>query len=169
MGYLVSQVPFNRKRKTVNRVNHLLASLSSSTASHLYRSPRPLFISRPFSSRSLSHPRTRPPGGRAAVFIRDFSWCECRRYDVRSSRLEKGCVSASLFYFCGFVLEGLSGREGCQDLQVRNLTIAASTATMPLMMLIMTPAMALITVMMQSPIAWKQDITAPIFAVCVCW
>lgn len=51
--------------------------------------------------------------------------------------------------------------------------MAESTATMPLMMLMMTPAMALMTVMMQSPMPWKQDITAPIFAVLCgvfgCW
>lgn len=43
--------------------------------------------------------------------------------------------------------------------------MAESTATIPLMMLMMTPATALMHVMMQSPMPWKQDITAPIFAV----
>lgn len=43
--------------------------------------------------------------------------------------------------------------------------MAASTATMPLTMAMMTPAMALITVIMHAPMAWKQETTAPMFAV----
>lgn len=47
--------------------------------------------------------------------------------------------------------------------------MAARTATTPLMMLIITPAMALMTVMMQSPMAWRQDTTTPMLTVfCRC-
>lgn len=55
-----------------------------------------------------------------------------------------------------------------KNVQVKNRTMAARTATQPLIMDMMTPAMALITVMMQSPMAWKQDTTAPMMAG-VCW
>lgn len=45
--------------------------------------------------------------------------------------------------------------------------MAAKTATQPLMMDIITPAMALMTVMIQSPMAWKQETTAPMLTVFV--
>lgn len=47
--------------------------------------------------------------------------------------------------------------------------MAARTATMPLMIDMITPAMALITVMMQAPMPWKQETTAPILAVLFDW
>lgn len=43
--------------------------------------------------------------------------------------------------------------------------MADRTATMPFTMLMITPAIARMTVMIQSPIPWIQDITAPMFAV----
>lgn len=49
--------------------------------------------------------------------------------------------------------------------QVRKRTMADRTATMPLTIDMMTPAMARMTVMIQSPIPWIQLITAPMLAV----
>lgn len=43
--------------------------------------------------------------------------------------------------------------------------MAESTATMPLTIDMITPAMARITVIIQSPIPWIHDITAPMIAV----
>lgn len=43
--------------------------------------------------------------------------------------------------------------------------MAARTDTTPLTMAMMTPAMASITDMMHFPMPWKQDTTAPMFAV----
>lgn len=43
--------------------------------------------------------------------------------------------------------------------------MADRTATMPLTIDMMTPAMARMTVMIQSPIPWIQLITAPMIAV----
>lgn len=65
-----------------------------------------------------------------------------------------GCRSSRLNTIVNSVLDGSRGvgrAQGNYYLQVRNRTMARSTATMPLMMDIITPAMALMTVMMQSP------------------
>jgi hypothetical protein len=57
----------------------------------------------------------------------------------------------------------MSERDVC--LQVRNLTMAERTATTPFTIDMMTPAIARMTVMIQSPIPWIQDITAPMLTV----